>query len=634
MRGSQAALFLLAEIPLFRVAIAITIGIVLGNYATAIFSPWFFIPALLLGLVLVLVKATKQIILRTRALWVYLVFGFFAFWLTQNKNQTLQQQFNEAPKTDTTWLVSLQENAVEKTFNWQAKAKIWAIDANGNPRGKPIKVLIHFENNQAQSKLPQAGTILVAYGSLKTPQEPAHESMFSYRDYLWKRGILFHLPLFPDAYQVSSSKNNNLTAVMANWQQQLRYQLAKHLNREQAALAAALLIGYTHDLQKAEKTAFSETGTIHLLAVSGMHVGLIFGIILLLLNPLQKRGFKWFTFFLAIAWLWLYVLITGAPASAVRAATMFSLGFFAKNLHRNTNIYNIIAFAYVAILLSDPYMLFHTGFQLSFAAVIGIVSWYSFFQNLYVFDNKILKYIWNLGVLAVVAQLATLPLTLHYFNQFPVYFLPANIVVVCMVVVAVHGLLLFLAVSFIPYVSFWLGEALNFWLNLILKVNMWFAELPHALITGIQIPMLWALCLLLLLYAFIFAIRYREKLALFTGLGISLIVVLGIGFDLRKQQNRQNLYTLETYGGRMSLLIQGKGIIVASDSALFERNKQTLNRFYELMGIEKNRITVKHAPRYHQTTVRNTPNGLTLQLEEIPKFDFDGNQRFVSLPMH
>jgi competence protein ComEC len=204
------------------------------------------------------------------------------------------------------------------------------------------------------------------------------------------------------------------------------------------------------------------------LAVSGLHVGIVFYLVSLVFGFLRhNRKGRLLFMLISISILWSYAFITGLSPSVMRAATMFSIFAIGENLNRRSNIYNSMAASAFILLLINPNNLFDIGFQLSYAAVFGIVFLQPKLEKLFFIKNRILRFFWMLITVSISAQIATFPITSYYFGQFPTYFWITNTFVIPAVMVLIPLGILLLFVSSIPVVS----SILAIMLNVIIKIT-------------------------------------------------------------------------------------------------------------------------------------------------------------------
>ncbi len=254
------------------------------------------------------------------------------------------------------------------------------------------------------------------------------------------------------------------------------------------AIVTALVLGVTDGLDTDLLNAYSASGAMHVLAVSGLHVSIIYGLLLFFLKPLGKsETAQWIIAIVSLVLLWGYAFITGLSPSVLRAVMMFTFVAIAKPVGRSTNIYNTLAASAFCLLLYDPYLIMSVGFQLSYLAVLGIVYMQRPLYNVWEAKSAFMDWAWQLTCVSIVAQLATFSLGFLYFHQFPVYFLVANLFVIPGSFVVLVGGILLLLISPFQFIASWLGIALE-WFVKILNEGIFFVErLPYSLISDVYI---------------------------------------------------------------------------------------------------------------------------------------------------
>ena len=278
------------------------------------------------------------------------------------------------------------------------------------------------------------------------------------------------------------------------------------LNTESSALCKALCLADKSSLDSKIKKDFSRAGASHILAVSGMHVGIIFTAISTLLSLISKsRKFQLFAGILSICFLWFYAFICGLQPSIVRACTMFSVPIIGKLLKRDASSLNSLLFTAFCMLIYDHTYLFNLGFQLSFLAVAGILLFQEKIFNILPLQNKILIWIWSLTSVSIAAQITTLPLTIYYFHSIPVFSLLSNLFVVPLVTLLIYfsgGLLLVQLSSLASVISLIINK-LTLFVNSIIKLisNTTFVLIEDINISATQVVILYVI--ILLVYHFI-----------------------------------------------------------------------------------------------------------------------------------
>jgi competence protein ComEC len=284
--------------------------------------------------------------------------------------------------------------------------------------------------------------------------------------------------------------------------------------REQG-IVIALVLGVTDGLDNELLTAYAASGAMHVLAVSGLHVSIIYGILLLLFKPLGKgQAGQWFIATVSLILLWGYAFITGLSPSVLRAVAMFSFVAIAKPVGRNTNIYNTLAASAFCLLLYDPYLIMSVGFQLSYLAVLGIVYFQRPIYNLWEAKSWFADWAWQLSCVSIAAQLSTMSISLLYFHQFPVYFLLANLFIIPASFVVLIGGILLLIVGALTTVASWLGFFLEWFVRIMNEGIFLVEKLPFSVIDGLHISPLQSWLIAAFTIAAIGLIQFRKFFAL------------------------------------------------------------------------------------------------------------------------
>ncbi|MFC3417188.1 ComEC/Rec2 family competence protein [Algoriphagus hitonicola] len=368
--------------------------------------------------------------------------------------------------------------------------------------------------------LPAGGNILVYHQSEKPlnpgdliwvrekPEEvpsPVNPHEFDYRGYLAKQGIYYRQFLGENFTLIEQNAGFDFSFLMVYWRKEMATMLSRHIQHEKAQqIALALLLGQKQELDRDTKKAFSEAGVMHVLAVSGLHVGILVGVLLLLIKPLKlKKGPKRFYLIGVLLVIWIYAMLTGMAPSVIRASVMFSLLTLGQLRERRPSIFNILAFSAILMIVLDPDVIFEVGFQLSYLAVAGIVLIQPLIARLWLPQTVITEYFWQLASVSIAAQLATFPLSIYYFHTFPTWFLLANMIVIPLTFISMQLGIPLMMVGWIES----LGNFLGFITELFLRLEIWvldgFKELPFSSFQFLTISVygMLAVWMLLLLWA-------------------------------------------------------------------------------------------------------------------------------------
>jgi competence protein ComEC len=290
----------------------------------------------------------------------------------------------------------------------------------------------------------------------KKPQPVVNRpgSRFNFQAYLANQNIYHQVTLNNDELMIIKANDPPAGIVDA-----LRKYILSVLDRNfkhaaERALAKALLVGYRDDLDDDTVKAYTNTGVIHVIAISGLHLGLIYGLLLMLTRPLQsRRKTKFLVNILIAVTLWIFTLICGASASVVRSAVMFTSLLVGDSIGSDNNTGNALASSAFLLLCYDPFLLRDIGFQLSYAAVAGLLIYNRAVTSIYRPENGILVHFWASISTSISAQILTTPLVLVHFHQFPLLFILSNLVAVPVSGIILILLILLCILQAIPFLA-------------------------------------------------------------------------------------------------------------------------------------------------------------------------------------
>jgi competence protein ComEC len=302
--------------------------------------------------------------------------------------------------------------------------------------------------------------------------------------------------------------------------------LDENLSEEQAGVGKALLLGDKSDLSIETKESFSNAGAMHVLAVSGLHVGIIMYLLLFLLGRFSRFISRRTAVVICILFVWCYAGVTGFSPSVMRAAFMFSVLMFAQVWSQGSNSINTLFFSAFILLLINPLLIYSIGFQLSYLAVFGILILYDRIARLVMVENKWLRKLWEGTAVGIAAQIFTIPLTLYYFHQFPNYFMISNLGVMLMAGVLLTIGVLFFSFKAIPFLKVGLSLILGIGISVLLFIVQFVEELPGSVATGFEpSAMLVVLMYVLIAGLLIFQTSRRAK---YIGVATVFLVLIGM----------------------------------------------------------------------------------------------------------
>lgn len=282
------------------------------------------------------------------------------------------------------------------------------------------------------------------------------------------------------------------------------------------AIVSAMTVGDKQHLDTQTKDVFSKTGASHVLAVSGLHVGIIFQLFILMLGG--RRRSPW-TISIAIISIWAYTLMIGMPASAIRASIMTSVYCFILLLRRNTMSVNGLMLAALIMLCTNPQNLFNISFQMSFLAVLSIVVLYKRIYYLILLDkypqqpllNKLFRWTWGMIALSFVAQIGTMPIIVYYFGRISCYSLMTNFIAIPAATLIIYFSVLYLLCFFIPFLQHLVGSMLSSVAHFTNESLAWCSRLPGAYIDNVSITLPQLFLIYLALSAAIFLVMRMNR---------------------------------------------------------------------------------------------------------------------------
>lgn len=393
---------------------------------------------------------------------------------------------------------------------------------------KPTTGKIHlYVRKDSLNNVFQYGDELQVLGDFFAIDNPGNPGEFNYKTYLQRQKIYSHAFVdFSEIRLVRSSTPNLLLSLAFTLRSNAKVIIDKHISSSREnGIATAILLGIKDHIDNDIKKAYSSAGAMHVLAVSGLHVGIIFLIIKLLFGKLKDIG-KWgrYSFgLISIILIWFYAMITGLSPSVLRAATMFSLVSLGETSIRENNVYNSLGIAAFTLLSFEPYLIYSVGFQLSFAAVFGIVYFQPKLYSIIAFKYWILDKVWAITCVSIAAQLSTFPLTAYYFHQFPTYFLISNIVVIpASFIMLVGGILVIFLDTVFSQGAELIGYLLQKLIWIINEIISQVQGLPNSLIEWIYIDRIG----LVLIYAIVFTLTAGIQFRTFKTLIVSAILSL------------------------------------------------------------------------------------------------------------
>lgn len=496
------------QVPFVRMVLPLILGIALSSYFTDTFNVLHWVFGLLVCVLFVLVFVQHKYIRKLKVLYTicinlaFIVLGLL-LPITQADNYK-PNHFTKLQKEEQLIKVELTENAIPREKSVRARAKVLGIIQDSNYINASGNILLYLSKDSAAMQLEHGTILLIKSQPIEIPK-PLNPGEFDYNRYMRVNGYSYQVFARDGEWaEVGKDSSHVLDNIFYYIKSYIVGVYKKYIpGDEQKGVAAALIFGYREDLSQDLVEAYADTGTLHVLAVSGLHVGILYFVLKALLGFLKrKKSLRILRFCIIIVTLWFYALITGLSPSVNRAALMFTIIIIAETFHRNTNIYNSIAASAFILLLINPYSLYDVGFQLSYLAVLGIVFMQPRIHSWFSFNSWVMSQVWNITAVSIAAQLATSPLGFYYFGQFPNYFLISNLLIIPLSTIITYIGLLLVSFSFVPALAAAMGLALDYLIKWTDDTVKFIGQIPYSTFEGLSIGF-WQTILLLTIFFFI-----------------------------------------------------------------------------------------------------------------------------------
>jgi len=487
-------------VPLLRTLLPFVMGILLfTNFDPQIkLSSTHLTTTLTFGLIVLLILRKYKLGYRHR--WFFgIIMAFLlilmGFVRTEQRTDILKKDhFNHFLQDSTYVLMQIEAPIEEKAKTFKAEVKILELNNKGQTHKVRGKALVYFQKSKTVEAL-KYGDIVLTNSSFKRLEGAKNPHAFDYAAYMQNLQVYHQSYVRTDQWQKTGSNNanpfyQNIYRIRAYFLQMITDKVG---TSSEIGVASAILLGYKANLNDEVRDTYANTGAMHILAVSGLHVGIIFILLnklLFFLEKIHRRG-RILKFILVLSGIWIYAFITGLPPSVSRATAMFSIFAIGELFNRKAFSFNALAASAIVLLWYNPYMIKMLGFQLSYAAVAAIMWLQRPIYNLFTTNKLLLDYIWKISSVSIAAQLGTVPISVYYFHQFPSYFWVSNLVVIPAAgLILMVGVALFLLGS-LPYIGGVLGTFLGLILkgliNFVYTVLQWVQVLPHSVIEGLVI---------------------------------------------------------------------------------------------------------------------------------------------------
>lgn len=554
-----------------KLTICLVGGIVLGYYLEI--SPRIPFCAMLIILPFLFWASSKQgrkgfLYFELLTIFINVLLGVFVVNLAQSKS--LESHYSNTDLNEPKlWELKVREVLKSNQFSHSYVANVQSVDG----KNRDGKLILRIRIDSLAKKLKVDDEFLLFSNARPVPP-PLNPHQFNYKDFLEKQGIYHQVSANFAALQHQTNPSKTFLGIASNFRDRIISQLRQEsFGQDELAVIQALVLGQRDDISEEVYNNYKNAGAVHILAVSGLHVGILLLLLQFLFTPLEKlsKG-KILKLVFVVLLLWGYAFIAGLSPSIVRAVTMFTFVAYAMHLNRPTNSFNIVTLSMFFILLVKPLFLFQVGFQMSYAAVFAIVWIYPKLQRFWFPENIAVRKAWQLLAVSISAQLGVLPISLFYFHQFPALFFISNLVIVPFLGLILGMGILVIILSLWDFVPKFLVVAYDAIIWAMNSIVAWVAEQESFVIKDIPfdaIQLLLGYFIIVMMVHFLSQPKWKSVMILLTG------IITWQGWGIWNQfQLRENETLILAHQTKNSLLLHQTGPklqLFTSDTARTQR---------------------------------------------------------------
>jgi len=573
------------SVPLLQFALPFILGVTLYE-STLFFSNFLFFSSFLNLLVLLFSISKKSYGFR----WVYgfalvllvfqlaIVLSHFSF--SDNRSDYFLNFANE----NSVYLVDIIDYPQEKENSFQILAQVKSVDEI-----KTSGRLLIYCKKENSNPISRGDVLLLKKFPLEF-DSPKNPNQFNYKAFLKRKNIGHYLFLNETDYEIVDHRELNFfLKKVRNLRTELLLRLKNtQLTEDEYGFASAILLGDRSELSFQMKSAFSATGSMHFLAVSGLHVGIIYLFLAFLFPFSQDKRLAFLSLLSILLLLWTYALLCGMSISVVRAVLMLSFVSVAKYLDKNSNIINTILLSAFILLMVYPYNLFDVGFQLSYVAVIGIVLLYpklfALMEPRFVFT----RWIWKVVCLSLSAQIATVGLSVYYFHQFPNYFLLSNLLLFPLVPIVLFSGILFFVFSWLPFVNDILFYVLQLSIRSFNRVVVEIETLPFSLSDFLYFEKVELLLIYIMVFLLVLFLYFRRFLI------VNIALLFLIVFQTTSHSSDNSQIVFYSIKGHSAILFyeENKSVLIGDTVLLKDNKKMDFNLDGSLSKLSVKNLTI------------------------------------------
>lgn len=456
----------------------------------------------------------------------------------------------------------IKEKLKSNTYNERYIAKVTVFDSNPTCG----LILMNVRKNKSGETNIAIGSEILTHGQIIKHKAPQNPNQFDYGQYLSNKSVAAQVYINDNNIKIADTLRSPAYYAAALRNRIVRNLEKTHFDKEELAVVTALILGQQQDISEDTIKEYQYAGAIHILSVSGLHVGYIMLFInfLLLRLPKNRKG-NTIRVIAVLSALWAFSLIAGLSPSIVRAATMFSLVAIGMYLRRETYIFHTLLASLLLILMVSPSFLFDVGFQLSYVSLFFILWLQPYFSGLWKPGSKVVKYFWDIITVSMAAQIGALPLSIYYFHQFPGLFFVTNIIILpALGIIMAFGVLVMI-LAFFGITPSYLAKSLEFLIWLLNQTIGKIASLEQFIIKDIPLNILMMVSLYLVIAGLFIWLMKKTFRSLICGISFLLVFQIILISNSWKNNSAQEMIFFKSKNTSLITERHGNDIAVFCD---------------------------------------------------------------------
>ncbi|WP_083629253.1 ComEC/Rec2 family competence protein [Tenacibaculum agarivorans] len=499
----------------------------------------------------------------------FCTFGTSATYISNSKNYS--NHYTNLPYTSSSALLKISKRLKSNSYYDTYIAKVIQIKEVSSTGS----ILLNVKKSNKERLIENQLILLKPiYNELKPPLNPYQ---FDYKNYLLRQGVTHQITTENKYFKIIPNTTSSIENYIYSFRNHLQNELKKYFSdTETVSVMFALLLGQRQDISKALLESYTNAGAVHIIAISGLHIGILYLLLSFVLQPIEllPKG-KTFKILILVALLWLFAMFTGLSASVVRAVTMFTFIAIGKVLKNKPPIEFSLISSMLVLLLIKPMFLFNVGFQLSYLAVFGIVWIQPLIARTYHPKLWILNQFWQLTSVSIAAQISTLPVSLYYFHQFPGLFLLSNLIIIPFLgVILGFGFLVIILLTiktvpdFLIYTYSTVIESMN-------KCITWISGQEQYIFSKIPMSLLDMLLCYVLIFFIVQILLKRKTNYIFAVLLTIICIQISHIYQNNKNQSTKELIVFHNYKSSIIGIRNGNEMQIVSnlDRSAIEKKK-------------------------------------------------------------